>query len=377
MRLNYGNLSIPIRQLPDGRWRASFNDSTGKRRHITGALETVKAKAEIAVVKLSATRSLEVPEDELEAFRLWRAKKQSGPPIEDVAAEFLASQALRERRTERTRNEQRRLVERIIRDLVGVRMGEITTAQLEAIVHGNQAHAARTRHHIRAQIVQVWRFAKDRGHLPLDNAAAERVPKISFVAGQREILSPAEMRAVIGAVADHYLPFVLLSAFAGIRHQELRPDSRSHKRPVGWQDIRLDERIIIIEADSAKSKRGRRRIIPIPANLASWLESLDAASRIGAVCPHRPFTERESRRVAAAVGLDHWPHNCLRHSYGSYRMAVCRDAARVSEEMGNSAQDVRQHYDAVVSEVAGAEFWSIAPVDLKNHNRETSAPKSR
>jgi hypothetical protein len=36
----------------------------------------------------------------------------------------------------------------------------------------------------------------------------------------------------------------------------------------------------------------------------------------------------------------------LRHSYGTHRIAIVRNAHQVAEEMGNSVQIVRRHYDA-------------------------------
>jgi hypothetical protein len=51
----------------------------------------------------------------------------------------------------------------------------------------------------------------------------------------------------------------------------------------------------------------------------------------------------------------------MRHSYGSYRLAQCHDAARVSLEMGNSPQMVFAHYRELVKPKEAARYWAIAP----------------
>jgi hypothetical protein len=64
--------------------------------------------------------------------------------------------------------------------------------------------------------------------------------------------------------------------------------------------------------------------------------------------------------------LREWPQNAMRHSYGSYRLAQCHDAARVSLEMGNSPQMVFAHYREIVRAKHAALYWELAPSDLES-----------
>jgi len=57
----------------------------------------------------------------------------------------------------------------------------------------------------------------------------------------------------------------------------------------------------------------------------------------------------------------HWKQNALRHSYGSYRMAVVCDAAKVSLEMGNSPQKMFSNYRKVVTKAQGEAWFAIRP----------------
>jgi hypothetical protein len=67
----------------------------------------------------------------------------------------------------------------------------------------------------------------------------------------------------------------------------------------------------------------------------------------------------KKRRVA-------WPHNCLRHSYASYRVAGVADTARVALEMGNSPQKLMTNYRELVDEHEAQAWFSIAPKRPKN-----------
>jgi hypothetical protein len=57
----------------------------------------------------------------------------------------------------------------------------------------------------------------------------------------------------------------------------------------------------------------------------------------------------------------HWKQNALRHSYGSYRIAVVCDAAKVSLEMGNSPQKMFSNYRKVVTKAQGEAWFGIMP----------------
>lgn len=53
--------------------------------------------------------------------------------------------------------------------------------------------------------------------------------------------------------------------------------------------------------------------------------------------------------------------NALRHSYGSYRVALVQDPRTVAFEMGNSAQMVMRHYREVVTPEEGRAWFGIVP----------------
>jgi hypothetical protein len=62
-----------------------------------------------------------------------------------------------------------------------------------------------------------------------------------------------------------------------------------------------------------------------------------------------------------------WKHNCLRHSFISYRLAQIKNVHQVSLEAGNSPQMVFAHYRQLASETQATEWFGIVtPKDWKN-----------
>jgi hypothetical protein len=65
-------------------------------------------------------------------------------------------------------------------------------------------------------------------------------------------------------------------------------------------------------------------------------------------------------KLAKSLGLE-WPHNALRHSYISYRIAVVQSAAQVALEAGNSPTIIFKHYRELVTKEAAAQWFGIMP----------------
>jgi len=71
-------------------------------------------------------------------------------------------------------------------------------------------------------------------------------------------------------------------------------------------------------------------------------------------------TFRETCQLSRQAGIP-WPHNGLRHSYISYRLALINDVAKVALEAGNSPAMIFRHYRELVTEDAAKAWFSIAP----------------
>lgn len=206
----------------------------------------------------------------------------------------------------------------------------------------------RTRRNYRDAIGFLCRWCVVRGYLPRGTNWLEGVQQYSARKhGEIEIYSPDELKALLGKADAGILPFIVVQAFAGLRHAEVAR--------LDWQEVDLADGFIEVRA--AKSKTGERRLVPIQPNLKAWLEP--HRKEKGAVCEYANTT-KQILKVAAEAGVE-WKHNGLRHSFISYRVAACADVPRVADEAGNSPQIIRHHYLRRVKPAEAEKWFGIAP----------------
>jgi len=220
----------------------------------------------------------------------------------------------------------------------------IETRQIDDWLRGLKL-SAQSRNNYRTVINNLFNFAVSRGYATTN--PAERAAKAKVVRGAPEILTCTQAVALLNACEADTLPFVAISLFAGLRAAEMER--------LDWAEIDLAGGHI--EVKSAKSKTGSRRLIPISKNLAAWIQPL---ARLNG--PVAPLALRDRLDAAKArAGFEKWPANAMRHSYASYRLAECADAARVSLEMGNSPQMIFAHYRELVKPKDAKRYWQIKP----------------
>ncbi len=204
-----------------------------------------------------------------------------------------------------------------------------------------------TRNSIHRCIKVLFSFAKSRGYLPRSEAtAAEMLPLAKAGDSVTEIFRAQDIQKLLEACPPHLLGFVAIGAFAGLRVAEIGR--------LDWSAVDLERKIIMLRADQAKT--ASRRIVPITSNLEAWLRHLN---RCGAVTQGTK-TAVEVTALAKRLGIK-WPHNGLRHSFISYRIADIKDAARVALEAGNSPEIIFKHYRELVTEQEAHEWFSISP----------------
>ena len=204
-----------------------------------------------------------------------------------------------------------------------------------------------TRNHWLKRIKYLFSFAKRSGYLPKnDPTAAESLKRVREEATEVGIFSPDEMRRLLEAAPPDLVPLLAIGGFAGLRMAEIcRLD---------WSAVCLERRLIELRANQAKT--ASRRLAPISDNLAAWLARAD---RVGPVVPEKKMLD-DTRNLARRLGIG-WPHNALRHSYISYRIAEVKNAAQVALEAGNSPTIIFKHYRELVTEGAAKEWFGIFP----------------
>ncbi len=208
-----------------------------------------------------------------------------------------------------------------------------------------------TRNSYRRRLAALFSFARRNGYvttnpLPDVERASERECEIA-------ILTVAETARLLECASADTLPYWAIGAFAGLRPAEIER--------LAWNEIDFEDGLIEVKA--AKSKTGSRRLVPMAENLRQWLAPYRTAS--GSVCPTSLRKRLDADRERAALRAA-WPQNGLRHSFGSYRLPILGDAARLALDMGNSPAMVFKHYREVVKPKVAEKYWNIRPALATN-----------
>lgn len=252
-------------------------------------------------------------------------------------------------------------------------ISDITTVQLQQFLD-SLAVSLRTKRNFKTAIVTLFRHAQSRGFLSRDRKSeAEHLDHVFVQPTDVEIFSPSAFGRLIRAAQESYpplVPYLAIRAFTGIRDAEIAR--------LDWANIKQEQRQIEVPAAAAKRSRSRvgllRRLVPISANLQSWLDL--CRDQQGPVCCYQN-SQRIARRLARDIGV-RWVHNGLRHAYGSCRVAETKNYPLVAYEMGNSVEIIKRHYDQVVTEADAARWFSIVPLPVAEvpENTPISLPAS-
>lgn len=176
-----------------------------------------------------------------------------------------------------------------------------------------------------------------------------------LVAAVPRLLSPADLRVILGACPDGLKPAVAIQALCGLRVAEVAR--------LKWSDVMLSEGANYVRISADVAKTSRRRLTPMPHVLADYLKSLrpedgfvyaDGSGSVDslqkALCVFR----------RSLTGVN-WGKNALRASALSYRLALTKNAASTAYEMGNSPTILMASYFEISTEATAAEWFSVAP----------------
>ena len=203
-----------------------------------------------------------------------------------------------------------------------------------------------TRNTFRRRLTVLYSFAKRRGYVT-ENPVAD-VERAKEPETEVEILSVSETARLLEGADSAMLPFWAIGAFAGLR--------RAETERLAWSEI--DFEAGLIEVKASKSKTASRRLVPMQPNLCEWLAPYRTCT--GRLCPVNLQQKINADRERAGLRTA-WPHNALRHSFGSYHLARFNDAAKLALEMGNSPAMIFRHYRELVKPKDAERYWKIAP----------------
>jgi len=223
----------------------------------------------------------------------------------------------------------------------------------------------RRRDNILAFIIQLFRHAVTRQHIPPGITAPERIAWISESAATVTTFNAPQLAALLTFFHDHdreWLPWAALAAFAGLRTSEIFR--------LQWSAAKWHQDSIAISGMVARKTRVSRHAPLLPvlrAWLAPWRNATGnvisaRATEIQTARAHSPAL----RRACRSLGWARWPINVLRHSFGSHRLAITKNIAQVALEMGNSPAMVREHYNDSKPEDESAAWFSVTPSPAGN-----------
>jgi integrase len=241
----------------------------------------------------------------------------------------------------------------------------ITTANIGCFLEGLGV-AASTTNTFRRDLRTLFEFAVERGYVEVNPV---RVKPIKCKDTKVEILSVDQTALLLKSCDPDTLPAVAIAVFCGLRQSEISC--------LDWSKVDLDEKIITVDADIAKT--GGRRVVDIPDCAIKWLTT--HAKDRGKVTPSAfrilfdrvrvragfksSFDQRRDAVLQTLLNgksnLQPWPANCLRHSAISYRLSKCKDIGQVATVSGNSPSIIKRNYLELVKPSAAEAYFKITP----------------
>lgn len=354
-------------------WRFDWHDPSGKRRQTTRADKDTAIRSARDRARMIHNQTFDLATLTDEQARLCRAFLDLSPTwsdierlrsekvaeetsVKDAFALFIEAKRANAGNSPHNVTTLKNRVGNILPAIERKAIASVTVSDLDrALAAGSWEPSTKLR--IRASLVTFFRWCRNQGMLPDRTTEAEKMAKPIVIKKAPSTYSPDELTTMLDAVQAEFRPWLVLSAWAGIRREELYPNRKSKKSALAWEDIDLSRKIITIRPEV--SKTNERRIIPMCDALALVLAPLVRSERVtGQKTPtdSKNGVIAETKRLGELVGG--WKPNALRHSFVSYRCAQV-GVGMAAMEAGNSEAETRRSYRDAKSEEEAAKWFAI------------------
>lgn len=245
------------------------------------------------------------------------------------------------------------------------RLDDLKAADLQSWIN-RLPGSLRTKNNYLADVRQLVTHAKRQRWLPPTFDELDRVQLERAGPGTIHPYSPAEVAKLLRHCQDHdvrWLPWLPVRLFSGVRTAESLRLLSDHIH-ADW---------IVCAPEITKTQN--RRLIPILPNLRAWLNAYPPPDRLAPFPESGNLSPRLTELIQAA-GLQP-RHNGFRDSFASYRLALVQDAARVAEETGHDARQLRRSYREIrlpdgqlITPALAKAYFKIRPKSRKHQALE-------
>ncbi len=226
----------------------------------------------------------------------------------------------------------------------------VTVADLESWLDKNVSSLGE-RYKMRVRLVGLFNYAVRKKYTRYNPAHDLEVAKVKKQSKPYALpISDAEkLMATAEKIAPQMVPYFAICLFAGVRPLETTR--------LDWSDIKLEKQCIYIGEDV--SKTGHERYVDISDNLLAYLNKYKSDGIVFR-------SKRQFNEVRKVAGI-RWQNDCLRHSFGSYHIAMYESSDKTALQMGHKTTGMLfEHYRRAVEKSEAEAFWAIVPESKSN-----------
>ncbi len=272
---------------------------------------------------------------------------RTAPVVSDIV-DKMVTDAEKNNRRERTVEDLKNRLHKFADDFPNTRLSEITVDEIKDWLDDWEDWSARSKINYLTKFSQLYNFALKNGWV--DANLIERIDRPNAEDKEPGIFTVEQVNALLKCAPKHgLLHYIAIGLFAGLRSAELlRLDANA---------VLMDDRSIVVGA--AVAKKRSRRVVDMCDALHAWLKKYPLPK--GSIVDAKVFRTNLDE-LRAEAGITVWPHNGLRHSFGSYHLAKHGDAIKTAGQMGHRDADVvHNHYKALILKTEAEKFWTIKP----------------
>lgn len=179
------------------------------------------------------------------------------------------------------------------------------------------------------------------------------------------ILTVSDTAAVLG-VPEKHRSAIALMLFAGLRPDELWGKD---KPPLLWRHVLIQEKIIRVPADIAKT-RTPRVIEGLPDTVWHWLQPKAPDQQVSLVASNALIRAAQvAGGFSAKVDGQHrvyraWPYDGTRHSFATYALGLTADPGKVSLWLGHEGDPrmLYTHYRGLCTKAEAEAYFALRPL---------------